>query len=83
MLKNGTGVYIYEYSMFEGKVDRNEQEYKDYKRHGKQYTYTNDILTLYQEMENGKEHGITRSFDDEGNLQYETLYEYGKEISRK
>lgn len=83
LLKNGTGVYIYEYSMFEGKADRNEQEYKDYKRHGKQYTYTNDILTLYQEMENGKEHGITRSFDDEGNLQYETVYEYGKEISNK
>jgi antitoxin component YwqK of YwqJK toxin-antitoxin module len=83
LLKNGTGLYINEYSIFEGQIERNEQEYKDYKRHGKQWSYTNDILTLYQEMKNGKEHGLTRNYDDEGKLKEETIYENGEEISRK
>lgn len=82
-LTNGTGLYVYEYSMFGDKVDRNEQEYKNYKRHGKQKTFTNGILTLYQEMENGKENGITRNFYDDGNLKQETVYENGKAISKK
>ena len=83
ILTNGTGLYINEYSIFEGVIDRNEQEYKNYKRHGKQYSYSNGKLTLYQEMVDGKENGITKSYDDEGNLTVETIYENGKEISKK
>ena len=56
-LKDGTGVYIYDYSSWAGRVEHNEQEYKNYKRHGKQYTYTNGVISLYQEMEDGKENG--------------------------
>lgn len=83
ILTNGTGLYVYEYSKFGDKVDRNEQEYKNYKRHGTQKTFTNGILTLYQEMENGKEHGITRTYFDNGNLKQETIYKSGKSVSTK
>ncbi|GAA4239246.1 hypothetical protein GCM10022291_32830 [Postechiella marina] len=83
IMKDGTGLYINEYSIFDGVIDRNEQEYKNYKRHGKQYSYSNDKLTLYQEMFEGKEHGITKTYDDEGNIKEEIVYENGVEKSRK
>ncbi len=83
IMKDGTGLYINEYSIFDGVIDRNEQEYKNYKRDGKQYSYSNDRLTLYQEMSEGKEHGVTKTYDDEGNLKEEVIYENGVEKSRK
>lgn len=83
ILTNGTGLYVYEYSMFEDEIDRNEHEYKDFKRHGKQKTFTNGVLTLYQEMENGENHGITKSYYDNGNLKEEIVYEDGVVISEK
>ncbi|PZR02438.1 MAG: hypothetical protein DI539_27700 [Flavobacterium psychrophilum] len=82
-LKDGTGLYVFDYSGWPGHLNHNEQEYKDYKRHGKQFTYTNGVLKIYQEMENGKEHGITKTFDDNGQLKSEIVYEHGKEVSRK
>lgn len=82
-LKDGTGLYVYDYSGWKGHLDHNEQEYKNYKRDGKQYTYTNGKLSLYQEMINGKEHGLTKSFDENGNLEYEVVYDNGVEKSRK
>ena len=82
-LINGTGLYTYEYSLFDDKVDRNEHEYKDYKRHGVQKNFTNSTLTLYQEMENGKRHGITRSYYNNGNLKEELVYKNGESISKK
>lgn len=83
IMKDGTGLYINEYSPWEGLIERTEQEYLNFKRHGKQYSYKNDKLSLYQEMSFGKENGITRSYDENGNLTEETLYENGNEISRK
>lgn len=83
IMEDGTGLYIHEYSIFEGVIERNEQEHKNYKRHGKQYTYRNDKLTLYQEMSEGKEHGITKTYDDKGALKEEIMYENGVEKSRK
>ncbi len=83
ILKDGTGLYINENTYWEGYTQRNEQEYLNYKRHGKQYTYNNNKLSLYQEMKEGKEHGITKTYDDEGNLKEEIAYENGVEKSRK
>ena len=83
IMKDGTGLYINEYSIFDGVIDRNEQEYKNYKRHGKQYSYSNGKLTLYQEMAEGKEHGVTKSYDENGNVTEETVYENGKEVAIK
>lgn len=83
ILKDGTGLYINENTYWEGYTQRNEQEYLNYKRHGKQFTYNNDKLTLYQEMKDGKEHGITKTYDDEGNLKEEIVYENGVEKTRK
>ena len=83
IMKDGTGVYVYDYSGWEGHLDHNEHEYKYFKRHGKQYTYTNGVLRLYQEMENGKEHGMTKSYDENGSLKEETIYENGVEKSRR
>lgn len=82
-LKDGTGVYVYETSGVNGKTNRNEHEYKNYMRHGKQYSYRGGVLTSYQEMENGKTHGMSRRFYPNGKVQEETLYQDGKEVSRK
>ncbi|MEQ8471386.1 MAG: DUF4375 domain-containing protein [Marinoscillum sp.] len=82
LLIDGNGLYINEYSIFEGQLQRDEQEYKNYKRDGKQWSYTNGILTLYQEMKDGKEHGITRVYDDDGNLKEEKLYENGRPVNQ-
>lgn len=83
ILKDGTGLYITENTYWEGYTQRNEQEYLNYKRHGKQYTYNNDKLSLYQEMKDGKEHGVTKTYDDEVNLKEEIVYENGVEKTRK
>jgi antitoxin component YwqK of YwqJK toxin-antitoxin module len=83
IMKDGTGLYIHEYSPWEGLIQRNEQEYLNFKRHGKQYSYNNDKLSLYQEMADGKEHGITKSYDENGDITEETLYENGEEVLRK
>lgn len=83
ILKDGTGLYITENTYWEGYTQRNEQEYLNYKRHGKQYTYNNDKLSLYQEMSEGKENGLTKSYDENGNVTEETVYENGTVISRK
>jgi len=83
ILKDGTGLYITENTYWEGYTQRNEQEYLNYKRHGKQYTYNNDKLSLYQEMKDGNEHGVTKTYDDEGNLKEETVYANGVEKTRK
>lgn len=82
ILKDGTGLYITENTYWEGFTQRNEQEYLEYKRHGKQHTYNNNKLSLYQEMKDGKEHGITKSYDDDGNLKSEVIYENGVEKLR-
>ena len=34
-------------------------------------------------MAEGKEHGVTKSYDENGNVTEETVYENGKEVSRK
>lgn len=83
ILKNGTGLYITENTYWEGYTQRNEQQYKNYKRHGKQYTFDNDKLSLYQEMKEGKEDGVTKTYDDDGNIKTEIIYENGVEKSRK
>ncbi len=82
LLKAGTGLHINEYSIFDGELERKEHEYKNYKKHGTQKDYTNGILGLYQEMENGKEHGLTRSYYENGKLKAETIYKHGKEVSK-
>jgi len=83
IMKEGTGIYINEYSLWDGLIQRTEQEYLNYKKHGKQYSYNNDKLTLYQEMADGKENGMTKSYDENGNLKYEVFYDNGVEKSRK
>jgi len=83
ILKDGTGLYIYENSYFKNSITRNEQEYRNYKRHGKQYTFRNNKITLFQEMFEGKAHGITKTYDNDGNIIQEIVYNHGKEVSRK
>ncbi|MFK7770655.1 MAG: DUF4375 domain-containing protein [Saprospiraceae bacterium] len=83
ILKNGTGLYINEYSMFKDEQERKEHEYKNYKRHGIQKDFTNGVLNLYQEMENGREHGMSKSYYKNGKLKEETIYEEGIEMSKK
>jgi antitoxin component YwqK of YwqJK toxin-antitoxin module len=80
-LKDGTGLYVYEESIWAGRKDREEQEYKNYKRHGRQQSFTNGILRLYQEMKDGKTDGVTRTFYNNGTLKEETHYKNGQAVS--
>jgi antitoxin component YwqK of YwqJK toxin-antitoxin module len=81
LLTDGTGLYINEYSYLEDVINREEQEYKNYKRDGKQHSYQNGLLTSYQEMKDGKEHGISRNYYKNGNVQWETVYQNGESVS--
>jgi antitoxin component YwqK of YwqJK toxin-antitoxin module len=82
-LKNGTGHCVFEGQMFSDLFMRYESAYKDFKRHGVQKSFSNGILTHYQEMNNGMPHGITRSFYKNGNLEREIIYDNGRAISNK
>ncbi|MCF0072248.1 DUF4375 domain-containing protein [Dyadobacter sp. CY261] len=81
LLIDGTGLYINEYSYSEDVIGREEQEYKNYKRDGKQHSYRNGQLSLYQEMKDGKEDGLIRSYYNNGNVQRETIYQNGESVS--
>ncbi len=83
IMKDGTGLYIREASYFNNKTTRYEMEIKDNIRHGKQCTYQNGILTLYQEMVDGKVHGVSKIYNSEGVLIEEIEHNYGQEISRR
>jgi antitoxin component YwqK of YwqJK toxin-antitoxin module len=82
-LKDGTGLYIYNYSGWEGHFGHTEKEFKNYKRHGQQKLFNNGVLGLYQEMENGVENGYTRYYYKNGKIKEEKLYKDGKVISSK
>ena len=83
LLVDGTGLYINEYVMFGDELHRNEQEFVNFKRHGRQWSYTDGVLGLYQEMENGEEHGFTRTYYDNGKVKKEIVYERGVRKSGK
>lgn len=82
-LKDGTGLYTFNFSSGEGYLRRNEQAYKNFKLHGQQKTYYNGVLSLYQEMENGRENGYTRTYYKNGKIKQEIIYKDGKEVSSK
>lgn len=82
-LINGTGVYEFDYNPWEGHLEHCIHSYQNYQRHGKQFSYINGTLSLYQEMENGIENGITKSYFNNGKLKSETEYENGIEVSKK
>ncbi|PHN08189.1 DMP19 family protein [Flavilitoribacter nigricans] len=81
LLQNGTGLYIQESTRYGGQKNRQEHEYRDFHRHGGQKTYSDGVLSLYQEMQNGREHGITRTYYENGNLREESIYREGKKMS--
>ncbi len=84
LLKDGTGIYFNEYSMFnDSDVTIYKYEYKDYKRHGEQQTIEKNIVITSKMYVDGKQHGITRSFYNNGNLKEEILFKNDKEISKK
>jgi antitoxin component YwqK of YwqJK toxin-antitoxin module len=78
LLKNGTGTYI------STRFSLSEFYYKNYQRHGVQKTYNEDgVMTVYQEFEEGKRHGYTRSFYKNGNIKEEKLFKNDKKVSQK
>jgi antitoxin component YwqK of YwqJK toxin-antitoxin module len=79
ILKDGTGLYIHKI----GGSEYYEQEYKNYKKHGIQKTYYRGVLSLYQEMEDGVEHGYTRGYYRNGKIKEEILYKNGIVVSVK
>lgn len=82
-LKKGTGHCVFEGQMFSDLFMRYEYEFKDYKSHGVQRSFSNGILTHYQEMNNGMPDGVTRSFYKNGNLEREIMYDNGRIVSNK
>jgi antitoxin component YwqK of YwqJK toxin-antitoxin module len=81
-IKNGTGVYISD-SGWEGHLEHHEHDYKNYKLHGKLYTYLNGVISRYSEMEEGKRNGFTRNYYKNGKLKEETFYKGDEEVSKK
>lgn len=81
-LINGIGLYINEWNSFNSTTIY-KTEYKNYLRDGKSKTIRKGVVSLEQEFKEGKEHGITKSYYDNGNLKQETVYENGKAISTK
>ena len=84
LMKNGTGTYISENKKsFGDNVELNLVEYKDYKRHGKQTSHTNGIISEYDEYKEGRRHGFSRRYYNNGNLKSEKVFENGYEESEK
>ncbi len=81
-LINGTGLYTNEWNSFNSTTIY-ETKYKNYLRDGKSRTIIKGVVSLEREFKEGKEHGITRSYYNNGNLEQETVYENGKAISTK
>ena len=81
-LVNGTGIYTNEMRSL-NRVTIYETAYENYLRNGTSRTIRKGIVSLEQEFKDGKEHGISRNYYANGNLKEETLYDNGKQISRK
>ncbi|WP_405415513.1 DUF4375 domain-containing protein [Maribacter sp. Asnod1-A12] len=79
-LINGTGIYYSEW-ISRSKISIYETTYKNFVRDGVSKSITNDKVTLYQEFKDGKQHGYTRTYYNNGNLKEEKNYELGKLIS--
>ncbi len=86
LLRDGTGLYINEFEMdMFGKTEvyRYETEYRNYRRHGVSKSFTNGVLELTEEYKDGVEHGVTRIYDENGEVTEEKVYENGVLISTK
>lgn len=83
ILKDGTGLYIHEFPVSEGTQNRDEREYKGYKQHGLSKFFVNGQLTLTQEFQDGIQHGTTRRYYNNGNIETEIVYQNGKKVSEK
>ena len=81
-LINGTGIHYSEW-ISRSSTNIYETAYKNYLRDGVSKSITNGKVTLYQEFKDGKEHGYTRSFYNNGNLKDEKYYESGEIVSEK
>jgi antitoxin component YwqK of YwqJK toxin-antitoxin module len=79
ILKDGTGLYIH----IIGGLDYYKWEYKNYIRHGIQETYFRGVLSQYQEMEDGVEHGYSREYYKNGKIKVERLYQHGRVVATK
>jgi antitoxin component YwqK of YwqJK toxin-antitoxin module len=84
LLTNGTGMYINEFKMDmpTRKITyRYETAYRNYRRHGLSNSYSDGVLSLSQEFQDGVQHGYARSYDGNGALKEERLYKNGELIS--
>lgn len=79
-LQNGTGLYVRDH-LSSNDVSRDEEEYKNYVKHGLHKSFRNGVLTLSQEMENGLSHGLSRTYYKNGKTKEESLYNNGKRVS--
>ncbi|WP_405397837.1 DUF4375 domain-containing protein [Maribacter sp. Asnod2-G09] len=79
-LINGTGIHYTEW-ISRSSTSIYETAYKNYLRDGVSKSVTNDKVTLYQEFKDGKQHGYTRSYYNNGNLKEEKYFEFGNLIS--
>jgi antitoxin component YwqK of YwqJK toxin-antitoxin module len=77
LLKKGTGLYVSTYEDYFGKVTVYETEYVDYQRHGKSSTTEEGILQHTMEYKNDVQHGISRTYYDNGALEKESIYVNG------
>lgn len=81
ILKDGNGTYILERE-YDGKIEREESDYKNYLRDGRQYILRNNVLSTYYEMKEGKSDGLSIYYRN-GKPIEEVYYKNDKEINRK
>lgn len=84
-LREGNGTWT-----FYGKPSRREKvptfysrEFKNYEAHGVWKEHKGDILLRLAHFENGKAHGITQTYYENGNLEKRLIYEHGEVVSRE
>ena len=82
-LKDGNGSCITESSIFLDVVDRSEDNYKDYKRHGLQKTFKNGKLNYTSEYLEGKLNGESITYYKNGNPREVIVYSNDQVVSRK
>jgi antitoxin component YwqK of YwqJK toxin-antitoxin module len=82
ILKDGSGTYILERESSSGKIEREESDYKNYLRDGRQYIIRDNLISTYYEMKEGKSDGVTIYYT-KGRPVEEVHYKDNIEISRK
>ncbi len=81
LVKDGTGIYTEESMDSSDEISKQVFSFVNYKKHGAQWYYKNNIPEYYREFKTGVKHGKSKSFYNNGNVKEIKIYEDGELIS--